>query len=216
MPHRPSSTPRPAPTSWARPFDRDRDAEEVLAPGAGCRTPASRAIFPQSLESLARHGHREGGLGPGVSGSSSTTRAASSAPCSASAAARGRRARGSSPVAVADRARGRGHGHTLVRLLLDEFRVAKLRHAEASAHGPTAASARVFEVAGLHVARETERWEKVLGVELAQIAARARETGRLGTNGVPAGGPLSPAPLPGPDRRRRRDPPARPARAGPR
>ena len=67
-------------------------------------------------------------------------------------------------VAVADRARGRGHGHTLVRLLLGEFRAAKLRHAEASAHGPTAAAARVFEVAGMHVARETERWEKVLGV----------------------------------------------------
>ena len=47
---------------------------------------------------------------------------------------------------------------------LDEFRGAGLRHAEASAHGPTAAAARVFEVAGLHVTRETERWEKVLGV----------------------------------------------------
>jgi hypothetical protein len=50
-----------------------------------------------------------------------------------------------------------------VQLLLGEFRAAKLRHAEASAHGPTAAAARVFQVAGMQVARETERWEKVLG-----------------------------------------------------
>ena len=67
-------------------------------------------------------------------------------------------------VAVAERARGRGHGRRLVELLLSEFRGARLRRAETAAHGPTAAAARVFEAAGMEVARETQRWEKVLGV----------------------------------------------------
>ena len=67
-------------------------------------------------------------------------------------------------VAVAPRARGRGRGRTLVSLLLAAFRAKKLRYAEAAAHGPTAAAARVFESAGMQVVRETERWEKVLGV----------------------------------------------------
>ncbi len=67
-------------------------------------------------------------------------------------------------VAVAPRARGRGRGRTLVSLLLAAFRAKELRYAEAAAHGPTAAAARVFESAGMQVVRETERWEKVLGV----------------------------------------------------
>lgn len=67
-------------------------------------------------------------------------------------------------IAVAPHARGRGRGRTLVSLLLAAFRAKGLRYAEAAAHGPTAAAARVFESAGMQVVRRTERWEKVLGV----------------------------------------------------
>jgi mycothiol synthase len=67
-------------------------------------------------------------------------------------------------LAVAHRARGQGHGRTLLLLLFDAFRRRRLRFAEAAVHGPTAAAARLFESAGMTVARETQRWEKVLGV----------------------------------------------------
>jgi mycothiol synthase len=66
-------------------------------------------------------------------------------------------------LAVAHRARGRGHGRTLLLLLLDAFRRKRLRLAEATVHGGTAAAARVFESAGMTPVRRTERWEKVLG-----------------------------------------------------
>jgi ribosomal protein S18 acetylase RimI-like enzyme len=66
-------------------------------------------------------------------------------------------------LAVAPRARGRGHGRTLLLLLFDAFRRERLRFAETAVHGPTAASARVFEAAGMTAARHHERWEKVLG-----------------------------------------------------
>ena len=67
-------------------------------------------------------------------------------------------------LAVAHRARGQGHGRTLLLLLFDAFRRRRLRFAEAAVHGRTAAAARLFESAGMTVARQTERWEKVLGV----------------------------------------------------
>src|SRR5918999_1737788 len=67
-------------------------------------------------------------------------------------------------LAVAHRARGQGHGRTLLLLLFDAFRRRRLRFAEAAVHGSTAAAARVFESAGMTAARQTERWEKVLGV----------------------------------------------------
>jgi mycothiol synthase len=67
-------------------------------------------------------------------------------------------------LAVAHRARGQGHGRTLLLLLFDAFRRRRLRFAEAAAHGRTAAAARVFESAGMTAVRQTERWEKVLGV----------------------------------------------------
>jgi ribosomal protein S18 acetylase RimI-like enzyme len=153
----------PRPDVLARTFDPDRDAEEVwhLIQGAYAGV---EGHLPQSLESWRATGMDKDGWDPafwllqhdarGIVGAALGERGG-----------RGEARTGIiTTVAVADRARGRGHGHTLVRLLLDEFRGAKLRHAEASAHGPTAAAARVFEVAGLHVARETERWEKVLGV----------------------------------------------------
>ncbi len=67
-------------------------------------------------------------------------------------------------LAVAHRARGQGNGLTLLLLLLDAFKRKRLRYAEATVHGRTAAAARLFESAGMTPARRTERWEKVLGV----------------------------------------------------
>lgn len=67
-------------------------------------------------------------------------------------------------LAVAHRARGQGHGRTLLLLLFDAFRRRRLRFAEAAVHGRTAAAARLFESVGMTPVRETERWEKVLGV----------------------------------------------------
>jgi mycothiol synthase len=66
-------------------------------------------------------------------------------------------------LAVAQRARGRGHGRTLLLLLLDAFRNAGLRGAEAAVHGPNAGAARLFESAGMIVRWHAERWEKTLG-----------------------------------------------------
>jgi ribosomal protein S18 acetylase RimI-like enzyme len=67
-------------------------------------------------------------------------------------------------LAVAHRARGQGHGRNLLLLLFDAFRGQRLRFAEAAVHGSTAAAARLFESVGMTRERETERWEKVLGV----------------------------------------------------
>jgi L-amino acid N-acyltransferase YncA len=64
---------------------------------------------------------------------------------------------------VAERARGRGHGRTLLLLLLDAFRAAGLRGAEAAVHGPNAGAARLFESAGMIVRWHAERWETTLG-----------------------------------------------------
>ena len=161
--HRPQATPRPAPTCWRGAFDPDRDAEEVwhLIQGAYAGV---EGHLPQSLESWRATGIGKEGWDPAFWLLQHDARGIVGAVLGERGGKGETRTGIITTVAVADRARGRGHGHTLVRLLLDEFRAAKLRHAEASAHGPTAAAARVFEVAGLHVARETERWEKVLGV----------------------------------------------------
>jgi ribosomal protein S18 acetylase RimI-like enzyme len=66
-------------------------------------------------------------------------------------------------IAVAHRARGKGHGRTLLLLLLAALKRRRLRVAEASVHGDTAAAARLFESVGMTPIRRSERWEKVLG-----------------------------------------------------
>jgi mycothiol synthase len=66
-------------------------------------------------------------------------------------------------LAVAERARGRGHGRTLLLLLIDAFRAAGLRAAEANVHGPTARAAALFESAGMTIRWHAERWEKTVG-----------------------------------------------------
>jgi N-acetylglutamate synthase-like GNAT family acetyltransferase len=153
----------PRPDVLARAFDPDRDAEEVwhLIQGAYAGV---EGYLPQSLESWRATGIDKEGWDPAFWLLQHDSRGIVGVVLGERGGKGETRTGIITTVAVADRARGRGHGHTLVRLLLDEFRGAKLRHAEASAHGPTAAAARVFEVAGLQIARETERWEKVLGV----------------------------------------------------
>jgi GNAT superfamily N-acetyltransferase len=153
----------PRPDVLARAFDPARDTEEVwhLVQGAYAGV---EGHLPQSLESWRATGIEKPGWDPAFWLLQHDSRGIVGAVLGERGGKGEARTGIITTVAVADRARGRGHGHTLVRLLLDEFRAAGLRHAEASAHGPTAAAARVFEVAGLHVARETERWEKVLGV----------------------------------------------------
>jgi len=152
----------PRPDVLARPFDPDRDAEEVwhLVQGAYAGV---EGHLPQSLESWRATGIEKEGWDPAFWLLQHDSRGIVGAVLGERGGKGETRTGIITSVAVADRARRRGHGHTLVQLLLGEFRAAKLRHAEASAHGPTAAAARVFEVAGMQVARETERWEKVLG-----------------------------------------------------
>jgi len=153
----------PRPDVLARTFNPDRDADEVwhLIQGAYAGV---EGHLPQSLESWRATGMDKEGWDPAFWLLQHDARGIVGAVLGERGGKGETRTGIITTVAVADRARGRGHGHTLVRLLLDEFRGARLRVAEASAHGPTAAAARVFEVAGLQVARETERWEKVLGV----------------------------------------------------
>ncbi|HYI18901.1 MAG TPA: GNAT family N-acetyltransferase [Solirubrobacteraceae bacterium] len=154
---------RPRPDVLARAFDPDRDAEEVwhLIEGAYAEV---EGHLPQSLESWRATALEQPGWDPafwllqhdarGIVGVALGERGGKSES----------RTGIITTVAVAERARGRGHGRRLVELLLSEFRGARLRRAETAAHGPTAAAARVFEAAGMEVARETQRWEKVLGV----------------------------------------------------
>jgi ribosomal protein S18 acetylase RimI-like enzyme len=150
----------PPPSVLARTFARESDAEAVwhLVQGAYSGV---EGFLPQSFEGWLASGAEQPGFDPelwlllhdadGIAG-----------------AALGERGEGRTglitTLAVAPRARGRGRGRTLVSLLLAAFRAKKLRYAEAAAHGSTAAAARVFESAGMQVVRETERWEKVLGV----------------------------------------------------
>ena len=143
-----------------REFARERDAEAVWHLVQGAYT-AWRASS-RSRSRLAREQRRAARLRPGA-----VAPAARRGGHRGAALGERREARTGliTTVAVsASRARGRGRGRTLVSLLLAAFRAKELRYAEAAAHGPTAAAARVFESAGMQVVRETERWEKVLGV----------------------------------------------------
>jgi mycothiol synthase len=148
------------PEVLARAFDEQRDAEQVwhLVQGAYADV---EGHLPQTLESWRATAMEKPGWDPdlwllmhdaqGIVG--------------AALGEKGEKRTGLvTTLAVAHRARGQGHGRTLVLLLLDAFRRKRMRVAEATVHGPTAAAARVFESAGMTAARRTERWEKVLGV----------------------------------------------------
>jgi mycothiol synthase len=153
----------PPPDVLVRAFDEQRDTEEVwhLVQGAYSGV---EGHLPQSLEGWRATGIDKPGWDPalwlllhdakGIVGAALGERGDT-----------GQRRFGLvTALAVAHRARGQGHGRTLLLLLMDAFRRKRLRFAEASVHGRTAAAARVFESAGMTAARRTERWEKVLGV----------------------------------------------------
>ena len=153
----------PRPDVLARTFDPDRDAEAVwhLIEGAYADV---EGHLPQSLESWRATALEKPGWDPAFWLLQHDARGIVGAVLGERGGKGEARTGIITAVAVADRARGRGHGRRLVELLLTEFRGARLRHAVTAAHGPTVAAARVFEAAGMQVARETERWEKVLGV----------------------------------------------------
>ena len=147
------------PDVLTRPFDAERDAEEVwhLMQGAYADV---EGHLPQSLESWRATGMEKPGWDPGLWIVSHDAKGI----VGAALGEKERRTGVISALAVAHRARGRGHGHTLLLVLLAAFRAKRLWHAEAAVHGPTAASARVFESVGMTPARRTERWEKSLAV----------------------------------------------------
>ena len=153
----------PPPAVLARTFDDERDAEEVwhLVQGAYSGV---EGFLPQSLEGWRATAMDKPGWDPelwlllhdakGIVGVALGERGDT-----------GQKRFGFvTTLAVAHRARGQGHGRTLLLLLLDAFRGKRLRFAEAAGHGPTAAAARLFESVGMSAVRETERWEKVIGV----------------------------------------------------
>lgn len=145
------------PDVLTRPFDPERDTEEVwhLIQGAYADT---EGHLPQSLEGWRATGMDQPGWDP------SLWILAHDAQGIAGAALGHREQRTGvvSALAVAHRARRRGHGRNLLLVLLGAFREARLRTAEAAVHGPTAAAARVFESVGMVPARASERWEKSL------------------------------------------------------
>ena len=153
----------PPPAVLARTFDDERDAEEVwhLVQGAYSGV---EGFLPQSLEGWRATAMDKPGWDPelwlllhdakGIVGVALGERGDT-----------GQKRFGMvTTLAVAHRARRQGHGRTLLLLLLDAFRRKRLRFAEVTVHGRTAASARLFESVGMTAAREAERWEKVLGV----------------------------------------------------
>lgn len=151
------------PDVLARSFDERRDTDEVwhLVQGAYSGV---EGYLPQSLEGWRATGMDKPGWDPrlwlllhdahGIVGAALGERGDASQ----------KRLGLVTALAVAHRARGQGHGRTLLLLLLDAFRRERLRYAEASVHGPTAAAARLFESVGMTATRRSERWEKVLGV----------------------------------------------------
>jgi GNAT superfamily N-acetyltransferase len=154
----------PAPPSvLARTFDEQRDTEHVWHLIQGAYT-GVEGYLPQSLEGWRATGIDKPGWDPelwlllhdaqGIVGAALGERGDTGQ----------KRVGLVTAVAVAHRARGKGHGGTLLLLLFDAFRRRRLRFAEAAVHGRTAASARLFESVGMTVARQTERWEKVIGV----------------------------------------------------
>jgi GNAT superfamily N-acetyltransferase len=153
----------PAPPVLARAFDDERDAEEVWHLVQGAYSDVEGHL-PQSLEGWRATAMGKPGWDPelwlllhdakGIVGVALGERGDTGQ----------KRVGVVTALAVAHRARGQGHGHTLLTLLLDAFRRKRLHYAEAAVHGRTAASARLFESVGMVPARETERWEKVLGV----------------------------------------------------
>ena len=153
----------PSPPVLARPFDEQRDTEQVwhLIQGA---FEGVEGHLPQSLEGWRATGMDKPGWDPALWLLLHDAKGIVGAALGEKGEAGNKRAGIVTALAVAHRARGQGHGRTLLLLLLDAFRSQRLRTAEAAVHGSTAAAARVFQSAGMTAVREIERWEKVIGV----------------------------------------------------
>lgn len=153
----------PPPQVLARTFDEQRDTEEVwhLVQGAYSGV---EGHLPQSLEGWRATGMDKPGWDPDLWLLMHDAKGIVGVALGEKGDIGQKRVGIVTALAVAHRARGQGHGQTLLLLLLAAFRGKRLRFAEATVHGRTAAAARVFEAAGMTAARQTERWEKVLGV----------------------------------------------------
>src|SRR5215207_7146229 len=152
----------PPPRVLAREFDAERDAEQVWHLVEGAYSDVEGHL-PQTLESWRATAMGKPGWDPGLWLLVHDSQGIVGAALGEKGDEGQRRFGVVTALAVAPRARGRGHGRTLLLLLFAAFRRRRLRFAEAAVHGSTAA-ARVFESAGMTAARQTERWEKVLGV----------------------------------------------------
>ena len=153
----------PPPPVLARAFEEERDVEEVWHLVQGAYSDVEGHL-PQSLEGWRATAMDKPGWDPGLWLLLHDAKGIVGAALGERGDTGQKRVGLVTVLAVAHRARGQGHGRTLLTLLLDAFRRKRLRFAEAAVHGSTAAAARVFESVGMTPARETERWEKVLGV----------------------------------------------------
>lgn len=152
----------PPPRVLARAFDEQRDAEQVWHLVQGAYT-GVEGHLPQSLEGWRATAMDKPGWDPALWLLLHDAKGIVGAALGEKGDAGQKRVGLVTALAVAHRARGQGHGRTLLLLLFDAFRRRRLRFAEAAVHGRTAAAARLFESVGMTAARQTERWEKVLG-----------------------------------------------------
>ena len=183
--HRTSSTLPPRPDVLARPFDPDRDAEEVwhLVQGAYAGVEGHLPAVPGEL-ARQRASRRRAGTPAFWLLSARFALGYRRRRPSGERGGKGETRTGIITVAVAvSRAGTRPRLTRWCKLLLGEFRTGRVRHAEASVtRTDRRGGARLFEpVAGMRVARENGAVGRRSWVpDLAEIAARARETGRLG------------------------------------
>ena len=153
----------PPPPVLARTFVEERDTEEVWHLVQGAYT-GVEGHLPQSLEGWRATGMDKAGWDPELWLLLHDAKGIVGAALGEKGDTGQKRVGLITTLAVAHRARGQGNGLTLLLLLLDAFKRKRLRIAEATVHGRTAAAARLFESGGMTPARRTERWEKVLGV----------------------------------------------------
>jgi mycothiol synthase len=154
--------PSPPPV-LARAFDKKRDVEPVWHLIQGAYT-GVEGYLPQTLDGWRATGMDKPGWDPGLWLLLHDAHGIVGAALGERGDTGQKRFGLVTALAVAHRARGQGHGRTLLLLLFDAFRRSGLRFSEAAVHGRTAASARLFDSVGMTAARQSERWEKVLGV----------------------------------------------------
>ncbi len=153
----------PPPPALVRTFDEERDTEEVWHLVQGAYT-GVEGHLPQSLEGWRATGMDKPGWDPELWLLLHDAQGIVGAALGEKGDTGQKRVGMITTLAVAHRARGQGKGLTLLLLLIDAFKRKRLRYAEATVHGRTAAAARLYESGGMTPARRSERWEKVLGV----------------------------------------------------